>query len=146
VQPATVVAAFVAGFIVAEAVFTASPPRKFRFAVALGGTDRQTCIGLRSFFGVGAVHDFPRRRPHYDDEVSFQVQSIRELVTVVVPFMDEHLPPSHKREQYLTWRAALLDYWEHHAQRRRPCTIEGCEQPQRAKRLCRHHYYLAFGR
>jgi hypothetical protein len=38
-------------------------------------------------------------------------------VEVVVPFMDEHLPPSHKRGQYLAWRAELVDYWEHRARR-----------------------------
>jgi hypothetical protein len=59
--------------------------------------------------------------------------------------MDEHLPDSHKRTQYLVWRAQLLDYWEHRARRRRPCTVAGCEQPQRAKGVCRHHYYERYG-
>jgi hypothetical protein len=70
---------------------------------------------------------------------------MKDLGEVVVPFMDEHLPPSHKREQYLVWRAQSLDYWEHRARRRRPCTIEGCAQPQRAKGVCRHHYFKRHG-
>ena len=75
----------------------------------------------------------------------FQVRKLKDLVDVVVPFMDEHLPASHKREQYLVWRAQLLDYWEHRARRRRACTVEGCEKPQRAKGVCRGHYYERFG-
>ena len=63
-----------------------------------------------------------------------------------MPFMDEHLPPSHKREQYLVWRAQLLDYWEHQARRRRPCRVEGCAEPTRAKGLCRRHYFAEFRR
>src|SRR5262245_9938993 len=45
---------------------------------------------------------------HYDDEVQFTVQATRELVEVVVPFMDAHLPESYKREQYLEWRGAAI--------------------------------------
>ena len=73
------------------------------------------------------------------------MRRLRELVEVIVPFMDEHLPPSYKRDQYEVWRGALLDYWEHDARRRRPCTVVGCTVLQRAKGLCRRHYYEAFG-
>ena len=82
---------------------------------------------------------------HYDDECSFRIQSLVDNVEVTIPFMDVHLPESHKREQYLVWRDQLLDYWEHRARRRRPCTVDGCTQPQRAKGVCRRHYYERFG-
>jgi hypothetical protein len=75
----------------------------------------------------------------------FAVNALPDLVEVVVPFMDEHLPPSHKREQYQLWRADLLEYWEHEAKRRRPCTVEDCDQPRRAKGVCRKHYYDFYG-
>ncbi len=100
------------------------------------------CEALRDFFGCGSIVDAPRRKPHYDDESAFVVQSLRSLVEVVVPFMDEHLPPSYKRQQYLAWTARLLDYWEHKAKRVRPCTVEGCDEPRRAHGLCRHHRYV----
>jgi len=73
------------------------------------------------------------------------VSALADLVEVVVPFMDEHLPPSHKREQYLVWREELLAYWETKAKRRRVCTVDGCDHPQRAKQVCRRHYYEAYG-
>jgi hypothetical protein len=66
--------------------------------VGLGATDSSTCEALRTFFGVGTLHWSPRRRDHYDDEAAFHVRALRDLVEVVVPFMDEHLPPSHQRE------------------------------------------------
>lgn len=144
VPRATDLAAFVAGVTCAEGHFSASGPR-FSFAVSLGGVDRATCDLLHTFFGVGAVRVYPRRKPHYDDEAAYRVQRLGDLLVVIVPFMDEHLPPSHKRAQFENWRANLLDYWEHRAKRRRCCTVEGCDKPRRAKGYCRHHYFEVFG-
>jgi hypothetical protein len=122
VRPVTDAAAFAAGFVCAEATFTTSrtPTRKsFTFAVALGAADTGACEWLHAFFGCGTIHHYARRRAHYDDEVRFQVRRLADLVDRVVPFMDEHLPVSYKRDQYLAWRAELLAYWEHRARRRR---------------------------
>ncbi|HEX2850896.1 MAG TPA: hypothetical protein VHN98_10100 [Acidimicrobiales bacterium] len=137
-------ARFLAGVVAGEGHFAHNvSKRAFRFAVALGATDRMTCELMLQFFGVGHVNEYPRRKEHYDDEVVFAVRRLTDLVAVIVPFMDDHLPASFKREQYEAWRADLLDYWEHRAKRRRPCTVDGCDEPQRAKGLCRRHYYLA---
>jgi len=143
VQPGTdAVAAFLGGFVAAEGTFVSSgSPPTFRFAVALGATDAEMCELLESFLGVGHLFASPRRQVHYDDEVIFAVQAQRELLDAVVPFMDEHLPESYKRQQYLQWRAKFFDYWEHEAKRRRPCTVEGCEEPRRAHGYCRHHLW-----
>ena len=144
--PATDVAAFVAGFVAAEGCFVmyGNPPT-FTFAVGLGAADDDLCVELLRFFGVGYVTRSPRRKPHYDDEVAFAVRALADLVNVVVPFMDQHLAPSYKREQYKAWRARVLDYWSHGAKRVRPCKEEGCDRPRRAKGLCRQHYYAAYG-
>ena len=116
VSPATEIADFLGGFFAGEACFLGGPDnRRFRFQVGLGATDAETCEVARAFLGVGSLVRWPRRKEHYDDEVTFVVRRLHDLVAVVVPFMDEHLPPSHKREQYLVWREALLDYWEHDA-------------------------------
>jgi hypothetical protein len=103
---------------------------------------------LHDHLGCGRIARHGRRKPHYDDEVVFVVKRLRDLVEVIVPFMDEHLPPSYKRDQYQVWRAALVDYWQRGARRpgRRPCTIAGCDRPQRAKELCRHHYFKEYRR
>lgn len=116
--PATDFASFVGGFVAAEGSFTVSgQPSSFTFAVGLGALDERTCQALLSFLGVGRLIAFPRRKSHYDDELCFAVRSLPALVEVVVPFMDEHLPPSYKRTQYEAWRARLLHYWEHDAKR-----------------------------
>ena len=111
--------AFLAGFVAAEGCFSTSGQRRFTFEVGLGAADEGMCLALQALLGVGRIYRAPRRRPHYDDEVQLSVQSVRDLVEVVVPFMDAHLPESHKRRQYLAWRARLLDHWEHRARRAR---------------------------
>jgi hypothetical protein len=92
---------------------------RYRFSIGLGAVDVGMCEVFLALFGCGRVHQYRRRRPHYDDEVVFVVQSKKELVGVVLPFMDAHLPASHKRSQYLAWRAELLDAWEHRSRRPR---------------------------
>ena len=109
VRPATDVAHFIGGFVAAEGCFTRSGNR-FRFSVGLGARDRMTCEGLHWFFGCGSVTWSPRRKPHYDDECTFAIRGLDDHLRVTVPFMDEHLPPSYKRRQYLLWRQQLLEY------------------------------------
>jgi hypothetical protein len=138
-------AAYIGGFVAAEGTFTSwrSPTKaRWTFAVGLGASDRSTCELLHTFFGVGHVTESPRRKAHYDDEVTYSIQSLRDHLAVTIPFMDEHLPESYKRRQYLAWRAELLDYWEHSAKRRRPCTVDGCDSPRRAHGVCRRHLWL----
>jgi hypothetical protein len=147
VQPDTdALAAFLSGFVAGEGSFSGtSDGKRYMFEVGLGATDREMCDLLRQLLGVGHIYDSPRRRPHHDDEANFTVAAQRELLDAVVPFMDAHLPPSYKREQYLAWRERLLDYWEHRAKRVRPCTVEGCVNPRRAHGLCRQHLYSRLG-
>ena len=140
------VAAFFAGFVAGEGCFSGSTAgSKFLFEIGLGATDRKILQDLHTFLEAGHVYESRRRKPHYDDEISIQVKAFRALIWVVLPLMDAHLPPSYKRQQYLAWRARLLDYWEHKAKRVRPCVVEGCDKPRRAHKLCRHHLYEQYG-
>jgi hypothetical protein len=135
-------AGFLGGFVAGDGCFCiTSNGRRFKFEVGLGAIDRGLCDLLQSFLGIGNVYESPRRTARNDDEVVFAVQSLAELVDVVVPFMDAHLPPSYKRTQYLAWKERLLEYWEHRAKRVRPCTVDGCDEPRRAHGLCRLHLY-----
>jgi LAGLIDADG endonuclease len=139
-------AAFIGGFVAGEGSFSGtSDGTRYLFEVGLGASDREMCEFLRRQLGVGHVYDSPRREPHHEDESNLNITALRELLEVVVPFMDAHLPPSYKREQYLSWRGRLLDYWEHRAKRVRPCIVEGCEKPRRAHGLCRQHLYSRLG-
>jgi hypothetical protein len=133
-------APFLGGFTAAEGLFGAYG-RDFSFAIQVASIDGETCELFQHVLGAGSVRVYERRRDHYDDEVVFVVRRLRDLVEVVVPFMDEHLPVSYKRVQYLAWREQLLDYWETRARRRRTCTIDGCDEPNRAHGLCRSHLW-----
>ncbi|HET7487611.1 MAG TPA: hypothetical protein VFJ85_06745 [Acidimicrobiales bacterium] len=132
-RPATEPARFLPGFIAAEGCFTRAraDPGHHAFSVGLGAVDAGSIEFLLAFLGVGFVSRSARRAAHYDDEITFQVRKLAHLVGVVVPFMDAHLPPSHKRTQYEAWRADLLDYWEHRARRRRPCSVEAGDRRRR---------------
>jgi hypothetical protein len=119
-SPVTDIANFLGGFVAAEGCFVREPDRtRFRFSIGLGAVDAGMCAAFAALLGCGRVRHYHRRQPHYDDEVVFVVQSHRDLVDVVVPFMDAHLPSSYKRSQYVAWRAKLLDYWEHRSRSRR---------------------------
>jgi LAGLIDADG endonuclease len=147
VKPGGELAAFIGGFVTAEGTFVCGGPRSaFAFAVGLGAADSATCELLLNWFEVGRLQRHERRKPHYDDEVAFTVRRFHDLIDIVIPFMDEHLPRSYKRQQYEAWRAQLLDYWENTAKRRRPCSVSGCDETRRAKGLCRRHYYVRFGK
>jgi len=137
-------APFLGGFIAGEGYFGRSD-RTFTCSVALGASDSGLCVLIHDFLRVGHVRYYPRRREHYDDEVVWVARSLPDLVDVVVPFLDEHLPPSYKRQQFEAWRAELMDYWHTKARRRRTCTVDGCDRPHRARGLCRVHYYAAHG-
>ncbi len=145
--PATeVTAAFIGGFVAAEGTFTTTTNgSRYRFAVGLGASDAATCFRLQEYFGCGGIFRYTRRKPHYDDECAFAIQGLRDHLRVTIPFMDAHLPESHKREQYLRWRARLSNYWEHDARRVGACTVDGCDRPRRAHGLCRHHLSAARG-
>ena len=146
---ATDAAEFIGGFVAAEGMFNVCPNgnhQSFTFAVQLGASDREVCSWLRDFFGVGWVRQYPRRKPHYDDEVRFVVRKLQDLVEVIIPFMDDHLPESYKRRQYVKWRATLLEYWRHQSRRRARCSEPGCELPAKAMGLCRGHYYQRYRR
>jgi len=140
VQPATEsLADFIGGFVAAEGCFTGYGDRRFRFSVGLGAIDAGMCELRYDALSVGSLVRSPRRKPHYDDEVQFTVQATRDLVEVVVPFMDAHL--SYKREQYLERRGRLLEYWEHRFRRRKQCVVDDCDAPARAHGYCRKHLW-----
>ena len=65
-------ALFLAGFTAGEGCFSGSGNR-FVFEIGLGAGDERVCMACHAFFGVGHVYRSPRRKAHYDDEVTFAV-------------------------------------------------------------------------
>ncbi len=105
--------------VVHSAVGDGAVRSSFGFAVMLGAVDRMTLDLFQAYLGVGRIRTYRRRKAHHDDCVVFAVRAFSDLLDVIVPFMDEHLPPSHKRTQYLTWREHLLAYDRTRSDRRR---------------------------
>lgn len=147
VPPATELAAYVGGFTAAEGCLVCTEGgTRFSFAVGLSASDLVSCELLLAYLGVGASTGHLDGRPTRTMPLVSPSAPCLSWCTSLVPFMDEHLAPSYKRVQYEEWRAELLEYWEHRAKRVRPCTVEGCEAPRRAKGLCRSHYFAAYRR
>jgi hypothetical protein len=143
-RPVTEIADYIGGFVAAEGCFHVRPSNGgFSFTVSLGASDEEMIELLHEFFGCGFVTRWPRRRPHYDDEATLTVKKLRDLVEVMVPFMDAHLPRSYKLHQYVAWRAELLRYWTERAVR--TCSAPGCNVTRRGEGLCGAHRFL-YGR
>ena len=109
VPPATeAVAAFIGGFVAAEGTLRLHRDRRprFRFAVGLG-RDGQRDVSRTShaFFGCGSVCRLRRGASRTTTtSAPSSSRALRDHLAVTIPFMDEHLPVSYKREQYLAWR------------------------------------------
>ena len=67
-----------------------------RSGSALPTRRRASCC--RSSSAAAASSDRRDGKPHYDDECAFAIQSLADHVNVTIPFMDVHLPESHKRD------------------------------------------------
>ncbi len=140
---------WIGGFVAAEGCFSATEigaHRRFTFQVGLGASDTSVCETLQEALGIGRLVTYERRRAHYDDEIAFVVTRMRDLVEVIVPFMDAHLPDSYKKIQYETWREELISYWTNKARRRRPCRLDRCSLTAVAHGLCRAHLWSEMGR
>jgi hypothetical protein len=122
---------------------------RFVFAVGMATHDRSVLEALRTFLDHGSIQDQPARRAHWAPLSTFQINSRLGHHRATIPFADTFLLASHKRDQYLEWRAAFLANEAAHPSRygkgRSPCSVEGCSLPVRGRGMCRRHYYRATG-
>lgn len=148
------------GFVAGEATFVetsahpstfadGSPRKRFVFQVALASRDRPILERLQAFLGFGSVNDRPPRSDHELPGVVLTVASRKAHFAATIPFCEGHLRRSHKREQFETWRDALLAYERarpsKHGKGPSPCSVPGCEKPVRGRGVCRRHYYELTG-
>ena len=150
----------VAGFVAGEGCFTRSPSGKtfpdgspgvkFVFTIQVAAHDRGLLEAVRAAIGSGSISaDRPPARPGWQPTVRFDVRSHRAHRRHTIPFMEAHLLPSHKRQQFEAWRDDLAAYEGAHPTRwgegPSSCSILGCERPVRGRGLCRSHYHQVTG-
>jgi hypothetical protein len=147
------------GFVAGEGCFCTTtivrpfadgtPRRRWVFQVAVANRDRHLLEALRTFLGVGSIHERDAARAHWQPTATFTVNSQRANRNRVIPFADRYLLQSAKRRQFEEWRQNLDDYTRLHPNRYglgpSECRIPGCTRPVRGRGLCRSHYYRETG-
>lgn len=148
---------WLAGFVAGEGCFTIvvmgepGPKQRRRFVFSVGVASRDAAVleQLRAFLGRGSIHHRGQRRPTWQPESTFAINSLLSHERATIPFMDRYLLPSHKRVQYDAWKTALRAYATERNVRwgrgRSICSVEGCDLVVRGRGVCRHHYYRLTG-
>jgi hypothetical protein len=145
------------GFVAGEGSFIATPkqpafkdgsPRlRFVFSVTIATRDRPILEALSAFLGFGSIRDMPPAREGYEPESEYRVTSFLAHHAATIPFSEQFLLPSAKRDQYEEWREAMEAQERAHPNRYRKgpsaCSVPGCDKPVRGRMLCRSHYYRA---
>lgn len=120
-----------------------------RLGVEVAARDRPLLVSLQQLLGFGSISDRAPRRPGWQPTSCFRINSIRAHHAATIPFAEQYLLPSAKREQFLRWRDALLAYELERPTRwgngRSVCSEVNCDKPVRGRGLCRSHYYRATG-
>jgi hypothetical protein len=126
-----------------------SPRRRWVFGVSVADRDQPMLVALKSFLGCGTLRRAHRRRSHHLPIAIFEVHSSKLHHAAVIPFAEQFLLPSQKRDQFHRWRDALYEYEERrpsqYGRGRSTCSIPRCDKPVRGRGLCRTHYYRATG-
>ena len=115
----------------------------------MASRDRPLLEELRSFLQFGSITDRGPRRVAWQPTSSFRIQSLLAHHAATIPFAEQYVLPSAKRDQFERWRTALASYEAEHPTRwgKGPsqCAVAGCGKPVRGRGLCRPHYYRATG-
>lgn len=149
-----------AGFVAGEGSFydtragddrvDGSTRTRFVFQVTIAERDRQVLEALQTFLGnAGYIRDVAVRNERWLPLVTYRVHSRIGIRTKVIPFCDQFLLSSAKRDQYERWRDDFCAYEANHPTQwgRGPsiCYEPGCDRPVRGRGLCRSHYYRETG-
>jgi hypothetical protein len=122
---------------------------RFRFQVTVASRDRLLLEQLQSFLSFGSITDRRPGRPGHQPTSELRVSSFRAHREGTIPFAEQYLLPSAKRNQFDRWRADMEEYLEAHPARwglgPSPCSVPGCRKPVRGQGVCRSHYYRATG-
>jgi hypothetical protein len=117
--------------------------------VTMASRDRPLLQALREFLGYGSITETPSRQVGWQPTSHFRINSRRGHHAATIPFAEQFLLPSHKREQFVEWRDAFLANEQAHPSKfgkgRSTCSVDDCPLPVRGRGLCRKHYYRETG-
>jgi len=123
-----------------------TPRLRFVFTVKMISADRPLLEALREFLGTGNLLD-ERQRGTWQPTSSFTINSFKRHHAATIPFAEQYLLPSQKRQQFEAWCESMRLYEQTHGvkQGRSRCSVENCTDFVRGRGLCRRHYYRATG-
>lgn len=99
---------FVCGFVAGEGSFVRG--ERLRFQIIMADDDAEIVDDIHDFFGVGNVYDYDRDIEEWKGQKIYTVQSIAELVKVIIPFFDEYgFYSAKKQRQYEVWREEVIE-------------------------------------
>jgi len=106
---------FISGFVAGEGYFISSSVKggrkKFIFGISLADIDIKILEKIKDYFKVGHLKTYDKRKPHYHNESTYSVQSIKDILEVIIPFFEMiNLQGTHKEEQFKVWKKEVQDY------------------------------------
>lgn len=149
-----------AGFVAGEGSFVATSAgagrvdgttrTRFVFKVSVAARDLPMLEAMRTFLGHrGSIQVGAPRDANWQPIATYSVSSRLGVRDVVIPFCDEFLLRSAKRDQFDRWRdefeAYELAYPTQWGTGPSTCSQPDCDKPVRGRGLCRSHYYRATG-
>lgn len=109
---------WIVGFVDGEGCFSVSRIRnqttKFgyqlfpEFVVTQSARSVQVLKGVQDFFGCGKVFINNRNDNHREPMFRYRVRSLKELTEIIIPFFDEHLLVTDKKNDYQVFRTIAL--------------------------------------
>ena len=123
---------------------------RFVFQVTIAQHDLHLLHALRSLLSdTGYIAAITQKNRRWLPLATYKATSRIGIRDHVIPFFDQYLLASAKREQFDRWRGDFERYEREHPTQwgRGPsaCSQPGCNKPVRGRGLCRSHYYRATG-
>lgn len=104
---------FISGIVTAEGSFTTyESDNQFRagFNIGMADRDETTLRNIASFFNrSGRISRKEEREAHHADTIHFRINSIKDIVELIIPFFEQYPPRGKKRNQYIEWRDEILN-------------------------------------
>jgi len=107
---------FISGLVTAEGCFTRyETDGRFRaeFKIGMADRDETTLKNIASFFNRGGcISKREEQKDHHSDTIHFRITSIKDIITVIIPFFEMYSPCGKKFNQYVKWRDEILNEYD----------------------------------